>query len=172
MSENYIVINGKRAELTEEQLENLGINTGVIKNPFARRVNKGYGTEEKYCYIASNGTVHSYSDKGGTGSTKRYEVANYCNDENMMKQRALHETLNRLLWRYSMEHDGDNIDWPSTCYDKYYIFYNYRLKCFDIDTDAAYRSLNTVYFSKECYAEKAITEIIEPFIKNNPDFVW
>ena len=34
MSENYIVINGKRAELTEEQMKVLGIK--VKKNPFDR----------------------------------------------------------------------------------------------------------------------------------------
>ena len=34
MSENYIVINGKKAELTNEQMEILGIK--VRKNPFER----------------------------------------------------------------------------------------------------------------------------------------
>jgi len=34
MSNNYIVINGKKSELTEEQLKLLGIETR--KNPFER----------------------------------------------------------------------------------------------------------------------------------------
>lgn len=39
MSKNYIVINGKKAELTEEQLRALGIEKEK-NNPF-ERVNKG-----------------------------------------------------------------------------------------------------------------------------------
>lgn len=36
MSENYIVINGKKAELTEEQMKALGIEDKSV-NPFAER---------------------------------------------------------------------------------------------------------------------------------------
>lgn len=46
MNENYIVINGKKAELTEEQLKQLGIEPEKKrKNPFERV------TGEKYYYI-------------------------------------------------------------------------------------------------------------------------
>ena len=40
MSENYIVINGKKAELTNEQLKMLGIE--VRKNPFDRATGEEY----------------------------------------------------------------------------------------------------------------------------------
>ena len=33
MSENYIVINGRRTELTEEQLKQLGIELSVREHP-------------------------------------------------------------------------------------------------------------------------------------------
>ena len=51
MNENYIVINGKRAELTEEQMKALGIETEEKrKNPFER-----VGNDNKYYYtIVSN----------------------------------------------------------------------------------------------------------------------
>lgn len=41
--ENYIVINGKKAELTEKQLKQLGINVEVNKEtPFTRHPEKLY----------------------------------------------------------------------------------------------------------------------------------
>ena len=42
MGENYIVINGKKAELTEEQLEKLGIKTSNNKRWRAKENEKYY----------------------------------------------------------------------------------------------------------------------------------
>lgn len=48
MNENYIVINGKKAELTEEQLKALGIEPEKKrKNPFAKSENIGFTSEER-----------------------------------------------------------------------------------------------------------------------------
>ena len=50
MNENYIVINGKKAELTKEQLEALGIcinKTDNKENPFERCINNGYPKKEE-----------------------------------------------------------------------------------------------------------------------------
>ena len=50
MSENYIVINGKRAELTEEQMKVLGIE--VKKNPFDR-----VSSDDRYYYTIVSSDV-------------------------------------------------------------------------------------------------------------------
>lgn len=55
MSENYIVINGKKMDLTEEQLKQLGIE--VRKNPFERSAKGG-----RYFYINVHGAVHQHYD--------------------------------------------------------------------------------------------------------------
>ena len=62
MSENYAVINGKRVELTDEQLKALGIER---KNPF-ERVNYN----EAYYFVKKDGSVSSYTNAndGGSGS--------------------------------------------------------------------------------------------------------
>lgn len=160
---NYICINGKKTELTEEQMRQLGIEPEK-KSPFNER-SKG----EKYHYIDGFGIVEWDTEQGTRYDDYRYAVANYCTDKSMMEQRAWHETLSRLLWRYSMEHGGDKIEW-----DHYYSIVLNR------DTEEVCVSLNlgggedigTVRFKEEEIADQAIKEIVEPFMEANPEFVW
>lgn len=161
MNENYIVINGKRAELTEEQLKQLGI--AIEKSPFAR-----VGKRELFYFISGSGHVDHTTDSyasDGLGTTF-FNTANYCTDKAIMEQRALHETLNRLLWRYSMEHkdketpdyytirQNESGDWTSNMYSR-------RVMTF-----------GEIAFDTREIAESAITEIVKPFMKAHPEFVW
>ena len=119
-SENYIVINGKRADLTAEQLKALGIKRPKEK-PF-ERVSK----RQPFYYITNKGNVEYGVELEDFHCDRLHKVANYCTDKAIMEQRALHEVLNRLLWRYSMEHDGDKIEWNSDPYKnevKTFIYY-------------------------------------------------
>lgn len=160
---NYICINGNKTELTEEQLKQLGIELPNA-SPFARKKKN-----TKYFSIVQNGTVDWHYDNVDSFDKGCFDVANYCTDYNMMQQRALHETLNRLLWRYSMEHDGDKIDWQDTKTRKWYACFdnehnkwiaNYVTHCFDVG----------VFFSNRRIAEDAIEEIIKPFMTQHPEF--
>lgn len=161
MSENYIVINGKRKELTEEDLEKLGYATEP--NPFAMNDNN----DETYYFITSYGTVTEASTFANKYA--RYNVANYCTDREIMKQRVLHENLNRLLWRYSMEHKEGKGKWSNLDMYKYIIKKDakgYHV----VPTNTTV--LGAVHFCANDIAEDAVKEIIEPFIKKHPDFVW
>ena len=162
---NYICINGKKAELTEEQMKALGIEVSKA-NPFERKIG------EYYYIIKPHGEVVCGVEDDHTVDNALYNVANYCTDKAIMEQRALHETLNRLLWRYSMEHDGDKIDWENDDNNKWCICYNYKRNCFGVDYDIMYNVLTTVYFYNREIAEAAIEEIIEPFIEAHPEFKW
>ena len=165
--ENYICINGKKAELTEEQMKALGIELPK-PNPFARVCNKANDFYHYY-FITSYGTIAETVDHGfeqGNGNDDlRFRNANYCTDEELLKQRALHETLNRLLWRYSMEHDRDKIDKVNPVVirvkDGYYSTY-----C------TVLQYVGDVYFACHETANNAIKEIIEPFMKAHPEFKW
>jgi hypothetical protein len=163
--ESYIVINGKKAPLTEDQLKMLGIETEK-KNPLKR-----CEYHERYYHIDCFGKVNEACEDKHKADVDLYEIANYCTDENLLQQRAWRETLSRLLWRYSMEHDGDKIDWKNDHEWKYYIYFN----CADnkYATDF-YRFIkgSDVYFHTEEIAENAIKEIVEPFMAEHPDFVW
>ena len=163
--DNYIVINGKKAELTKEQLVALGIEIEK-ENPFELK-NTDY-----YYFIGSTGIV-IYDYSSDCSLTKlRYNVANFCTDKTLMEQRALHEILNRLLWRYSMEHNGDEMNWLDAEQAKYYIYYNALEKKYKVANNQYCVSEGMVYFISIKVAEDAIEEVVKPFIKQHPEFEW
>lgn len=160
--ENYIVINGKKAELTPAQLKALGLEK-EIKNPFER------AEGQKFYFIDKGGSISDTLDEYWCADNEMFEVANYCTDREMMEQRALHETLNRLLWRYSMEHGGREINWHNgKC--KYNIIYNYADRRWQAEANRWMSIFGSVYFATSEIAESAIKEIIAPFMAEHPDF--
>ena len=161
--ENYIVINGKRAELTPEQLKALGIETEK-DSPFKCE------KEQDYYFISTMGNITRANYN--TGAQERHSVANYCTDPDLMNQRALHETLNRLLWRYSMEHKGNEIDWNNKNIGKYVILYDHECKNWEIDIWHTYQWVGAVHFYDEKIAQNAIKDIVEPFMAEHPEFKW
>lgn len=166
--ENYICINGKKTELTEKQMKALGIEL-TKTSPFDRNIGKNYYT------IDSTGEVFSTSDILHSVDTLRYRTANYCTDSNILEQRALHETLNRLLWRYSMEHRSDTHEKSETDKNLFYSITHWTPDSWN-DRDGFYAKATCrgfgleVYFDTEEIAEAAIKEIIEPFMKAHPEF--
>ena len=102
----------------------------------------------------------------------KHNIANYCTDKVLMEQRALHETLNRLLWRYSMQHDGDEIDWSDRWQDKYKICYDTIEDSYLIDESHFHKTEGSIYFISEEVAKDAIEEVVKPFIKQYPEFEW
>lgn len=160
---NYICIDGKKAELTSKQLKALGIE---IKedNIFELRLD-----DKVQYYIDCFGEVHA-SPFSDNGNKHLHEVANYCTDKELLQQRALQETLNRLLWRYSMEHDGDKIDWNDYSTSKYYICYNHQLQIYDCYSLGWSSTFGAPYFYSKEVAKNAIKEIVEPFMREHPEF--
>lgn len=164
MNENYIMLNGKRVDLTDEQIEKLGLKTEK-QDCFTEKSN--------YYYIDDCGDVEYQEvcifdsiDEG------RYKVANYCTDESLLQQRAYHETLSRLLWRFSMQNDGDKIDWNNEFHRKYFIFYDIKYdKTFNIG-EICYSHSQDIFFHTKEITQRAIDEIVLPFMKEHPDFVW
>lgn len=161
---NYICINGKKAELTEEQMKALGIELPKV-NLFQRT---GYG--DTYYYIDEDGLVDVTVEYSDDYNDNCFNVANYCTDKSLMERRALHETLNRLLWRYSMEHDGDKIDWNNYQAQKYYIGYHHGSNTYDVKRAWMLIGLGDVYFYSREIAENAIEEVVKPFMAAHPNF--
>ena len=158
---SYLVINGNKTELTKEQLQQLGI---VEKSPFDRA-----GVNEKYYCIERNGSVAAYEEDDDIFDKEDYEVANYCTDKSLMKQRALHEILNRLLWRFACENGELENKWGFR-YRHYFITYDPEIKEFEVGNQY-YKSTETTFPSYEL-AERAIEEIVKPFMEEHPDFEW
>lgn len=163
MSDNYIVINGKRTELTDEQLKALGIE--VRKNPF-ERVEPG----DDYYYVSSNNDVGVYTDSSEGMDNRLYAVSNYFNEKKFANQVALHQLLYRKLLKFSYDNDCEDKEWNGTN-DHWLILY-YPLNDDFVIANVQCVKEYTVYFSTEEGASRAISEVIRPFMKEHPDFVW
>lgn len=156
---NYICINGKKAELTEEQLKALGIELSQ-KSPFER-----VEYEEKYYFIYGNGAVNDCLETRASFDKEAFNCANYCTDKAIMEQRALHETLYRLLWRYSMEHKAKDKTTP------FGIYYNREYNEWNvIYTHEDIWYLGAPRFDNKTIAIQAIEEIVKPFMEAHPEF--
>ena len=166
--ENYIVINGKKAELTEEQLEQLGIEVEK-PNPYERSVGR------IYCSSTSSGSVFNSVDNG-CADDKYYSSANYCTNEEMARQDMLHDLLNRRLRQFSNLNGGielnSDLKQGELSEYAYCIYYVRSDNEFEINSHKNTKFQGVIYFISPEIAERAIEEIIKPFMKEYPDFVW
>lgn len=165
MSENYIVINGKKSELTKEQLKQLGIETKP--NPFDR-TNDPCG---EYFYTDAFGSVSVGSEEYSCAWKNLRNATNYFNDKQFANQVALHQLLYRKLLKYAYDNGiEDTSEWDG-CNQHWAIRYNGTLNKFIAHYQRGYKAQG-VYFSSEKGVEQAIAEVVEPFMKEHPEFVW
>lgn len=166
MSENYIVINGKKMDLTEEQLKQLRIE--VRKNPFGRVSNT-----EDYYYINSNDCVTRTFDTYSRLDTALHDHGNYFNGEAFAEQVALRQLLNRKLLKFSYDTDTHMTfaEMKSTncghINPAYVIKYNPKEK--DFTVLVVHRpGICDVTFSTLEAAEEAIEKVVKPFCQAAP----
>lgn len=171
-NESYIVINGKKAELTEEQLKELGIEVENKKNnPF------GEIKDKRYCYISSTDDLYFTENVGAVVDKTMYNNANWFKDEYFANQVMLHQQLYRKLLKYAYDNNAEvtKEDWKNRN-PKYFIYYELRHKKFHVDSsvgDAARaKDFGIVYFINPTVAENAIRDVIKPFMKEHLEFVW
>ena len=164
MKEIKLTIDGKEVQLTEEQLKALG--TKVRKNPFERTKYHGL-----YYYVYEDNDVWSDTDLCADADNRRYDAANYFNDRQFAEQVALHQLLYHKLLKYTYDNecedkaewDGKNAHWV--------IRYNENRNEFCSYDQDGYKARD-VYFSSKEGAERASKEVVEPFMKEHPEFVW
>ena len=167
--DNYICIDGVKVLLNDSQISEMRVileKKETKKNsPFERqKYGDGY-----YC-ITSNGEVRDACESGDSFDSVHYDNANYCTDEELLDQRALEEILARRLWRYSMEHGGDKIDWSDRQQDKFAIYHDVANDSFYITNNVGCQIIGTTYFVDRETALNAIKEVVEPFMKEYPSF--
>lgn len=104
---NKIILDGKEYELSDDLAMRIKVEVDlqelerlIEKDPFARM------RSDDYYFITAEGCVFAGCETRTIADDERYEAANYCRDKKLMEQRALHERLNRLLWRYSEGRGG------------------------------------------------------------------
>ena len=166
MKEIKLTIDGKEVQLTDEQLKVLEIEIeGKRKNPFER-----VAKTEMYCYIDSFDEVHCIADDADQDDDRSFKCSNYFNDEQFANQVVLHQLLYRKLLKFAYENECEDREW-GTKYEHWRIYYDTDTDKFDIDVNDVFK-YQGVYFSTREGAECAIEEVVKPFIKEHPDFVW
>lgn len=163
--DNYIVINGKKAELTEDQLEKLGIK--IKKDtPFARvKFGNNYYITNQEC------NVIKVVEAVGLFDEAHYNSVNYFNDKGFAKQVTLHQLLYRKLLKYAYENDAADCDWTNGDSEKYFIIWQSDRNKWLVDCACSWKN-SSVYFNNRHLAEAAIADVIEPFMREHPDFEW
>lgn len=166
MSDNYIVINGKRTELTEKQLKALGVEPEKPINPFNRTM---LGSHYYIPYL--DGKTRVYTDDNNVQTDLMRRNCCYINDKQFAEQVALHQLLYRKLLKFAYDNGcEDTQEWDNNnvhCY----IYYDHSHARFDVDCTVMYAS-SAVWFPSKQAAEQAIKEVVEPFMKEHPEFVW
>ena len=163
MKEIKLMVDGKEVQLTDEQLKMLGIE--VRKSPFERV------TGEEYYYIDMVGGIVNYKDIGGSFDDTVYAELNYFNDEAFAKQVALHQLLYRKLLKFAYDNEcEDTAEWNGIN-SHWTIRYNGKRYGFSSYSQERYQARD-VYFASEEGAKRAIEEVVNPFMKEHPDFVW
>lgn len=163
-TKNYIVINGKKAELTEDQLKQLGIKA-KRNNPFNSETCKG----EEY-YVISEFQVIPFYSSALSYDKRSCDYVNSFNDKDFAEQIRLHELLNRKLLKYAYDHEAEDCKWNREI--RHYYIVRDRWGKFCVTSDMNFKSFSTTYFIMRGVAEQAIKDVIEPFIEEHSEFVW
>ena len=159
MKEIKLTVDGKEVQLTEKQIKALGFE---VRKPLFERVTDG----GPYYFINCYGDI----DADSREDDRLFDNVNYFNDEYFANQVALHQLLYRKLLKFAYENDCEDREW-GTKYEHWRIYYNTGSDKFDIDANTACKEQG-VYFSTSLGAKRAIEEVIKPFIKEHPEFVW
>lgn len=172
---NKIILDGKEYELSAELVEKIEAEVAeqekreadrlAEQGPFARVKRK------PYFLINGVGKVCTLSEGATNTDDELYSIANYCHDRGMIEQRALHEILNRLLWRYSETHGGDSNPWPR---GTHWFIYGDTSNGLEMKVSAndSHKKQGTIYFKDGETANAAIEEVVKPFMAEHPEFVW
>lgn len=161
MSENYIVINGKRAELTKEQMEQLGIE---VKGNKRWRAN----LKEKFWFIADSNEVDNKLDYYTVYDDFRYYSHNYFRTKEKAETYARVLKTEMLLKKYADEHN------QRFHYEQYFIVYDGSRdgRCGIDSCDTMCEEPRTIWFSSKEIAKNAIDEIGEGRIKEYLTYEW
>lgn len=164
MKEVKLTIDGEEVQLTDEQWRMLGI-IEKEKRPFKRTY---YGCN--YFCISSFGDVDSYCDYNDCTADAYFKAANYFSTQPFANQVALHQLLYRKLLKFSYENKCADVEWNGSN-DHWCIYYNPDDLNYCVAGFGSHK-FDGVWFSSEDAAKRAIEEVVEPFMKEHPEFVW
>lgn len=150
-NENYIVINGKKAELTEEQLKQLGIEVNKNKR---ERVKVG----DMFFSVDRDNCIDSCFDTRLALLDYCYDTHNYFKTKEEAQKYAEVLEVKRQLMKFADEHNK-KIDWDKLNEPKYYLYLTRPTDGIIISNTYRAKIPEIIYFSSTDIAQKAIDTI-------------
>lgn len=147
---DFIYIDGVEYKVDKELID-------LIKNHANNSLNNSFGRQAKgdcYYFLENNDRVHKATELNSFIDDRRYEIGNYCTDEELLKKRAAEEILLRKMWRFSLTHGGDKIDWNNEDTQKWYLGLGSE-KGVVISGVYIFHQTGTIYFNSKEAAEEA-----------------
>lgn len=155
---DFIYIDGVEYKPDKELIDLIkGHANSSLNNSFERQKQ-----DAGYYYIGRDGIVYETTELVTCLDDKRYEVGNYCTNKELLKKRAAEETLLRKMWRFSLTHDGDKIDWNNEDTQKWYLGLGSE-KGVVISGAYVFRQTGNIYFNSREVAEEAKKEFGKEF---------
>lgn len=164
MDNTYLVVNGVKVPLTDEQKKSLGV---TFESPFAEPAMR-----ENYYYITSEGAVVIDTNIGDALDNRRLDEVNCFKNRAFANVVAKKQLLYRMLLKFAYDNDAVDLPWDIHNYH-FYIRYEYNdgvdEPSWEVAAALINRSANEIYFSKESVAKDAIEEIVKPFFSAFPE---
>lgn len=155
---DFIYIDGVEYKADKELVDLIKSHANSSLDDSFKRQTKGDG----YYYIENDGIVYEATELGYSIIDRRYEIGNYCTDKELLKKRAAEENLLRKMWRFSLTHDGDKIDWNNENTQKWYLGLDSK-KGVIISGVYVLRQMGVIYFNSKEAAEEAQKEFGKEF---------
>lgn len=161
MREIKLTVDGKEIKLTPEQIKILGLE----EKPCVvdRNIDNNYHCLDSFV------SVYTTYDADDDYDNLRYETGNYFRDRKYAEQVALHAQLTLRLLAFSERNGGDS-EWNGDNHHSYIVKGN--SGNYEVYNAVNCKQLGTVYFNSYNKAVEAIKEVIVPFQKEHPEFVW
>ena len=117
-----------------------------------------------YFYAHSGGYVGTASEHYCNIDNEYYESANYYSDKTVAENNTRADKLVRQLRRFSVEHRENGVNFNDTDTKKYYIYYGYQSKEFEIHDVLITKVFGAIYFDSKETANAAIDEFRDELI--------
>lgn len=150
---NQLIIGNRTILLSEGQLKSL-----TRLEPFERGVDMD--GNEKFFMVDYNFDVVEVTPEPEMVENC-YNVGNYCHDKDRIRSQAVLEELHRKLWKFSVENYKKNSKKKRNI--SYVINTMDGMNFFVSSTN--YTSMFDVHFQSKSLAERAIREVVIPFMK-------
>jgi hypothetical protein len=121
--------------------------------------------EEIYWYVDDCGDAYTSTWEDRNTDKGRWEIENVFKTEPKAKEASEKQKIRIELERFAKE-NNEEIDWTDYSQEKYYIFYDYDNKKFDVISMArGWQHINQIFFTDGEVALKAIETIGEERLK-------